>query len=110
MDRRIDLYDLRQLKPNGRLESLKEYAKDHDSIILDSEILKKYLTGQFNMEVDSKTSREIINRLKSLHLNYDFVRQIEICIKDLDFAKYSSFNKSVKDMEGSMDLFYVLLK
>ena len=40
MDRRIDLYDLRQLKPNGRLESLKEYAKDHDSIILDSEILK----------------------------------------------------------------------
>ncbi|MBC7695315.1 MAG: bifunctional GNAT family N-acetyltransferase/carbon-nitrogen hydrolase family protein [Burkholderiales bacterium] len=39
-DRRIDLYDLKQLKPNGRLESLKEHSKDHDADILDPEIKK----------------------------------------------------------------------
>ncbi len=33
MDRRLDLYDLKQLKPNGRLDSLKEHAKEHYVII-----------------------------------------------------------------------------
>jgi predicted amidohydrolase/GNAT superfamily N-acetyltransferase len=29
LDRRVDLYELKQLKPNGRLNTLKEHAKDH---------------------------------------------------------------------------------
>jgi predicted amidohydrolase/GNAT superfamily N-acetyltransferase len=29
LDRRVDLYELKQLKPNGRLNALKEHARDH---------------------------------------------------------------------------------
>lgn len=41
LDRRIDLYELKQLKPNGRLEALREHAKDNYVFnILNPDILK----------------------------------------------------------------------
>jgi hypothetical protein len=75
-----------------------------------TEILKRYLTEQYGIEVDSKTSTEIIFQLKSLQLNYDFVRQIIICLRDLDFAKYAFYKTSNKDMTESLDLMYTLFK
>ncbi len=41
LDRRDDLYELKQLKPNGRLDTLKEHAKEHYVFnILNPNILK----------------------------------------------------------------------
>ncbi|MGZ3862222.1 MAG: GNAT family N-acetyltransferase [Bacteroidia bacterium] len=41
IDRRTDLYELKQLKPNGRLNVLKEHAREHYVFnILNSDILK----------------------------------------------------------------------
>jgi predicted amidohydrolase len=43
LDRRNDLYELKQLKPNGRLNALKEHAKDHYVFnFLNPVILKDY--------------------------------------------------------------------
>jgi hypothetical protein len=73
-------------------------------------ILKRYIEDQYKLEADSRTSTEIILQLKSLKLNYDFVRQAELCLKDLDFAKYSFYKKSARDMSESFDLAYSLFK
>jgi hypothetical protein len=43
-------------------------------------------------------------QLKSLQLNYDFVRQLELSLKDLDFAKYAFYNKTARDMAESFGI------
>mgnify|MGYP001590932676 CR=1 FL=1 len=73
-------------------------------------IVKAYLYEQYEIEVESKTTTEVLFQIKSINLGFDFARQLEICLKDFDFAKYSLYKTTNKDMLESLDLAYSLFK
>ena len=64
---------------------------------------------QYSLNTDSKTTTEIVKQLKKMQIESDSVRQIEMCLKDFDFAKYSSYKTSNEDLYDSFNLTYKLL-
>lgn len=74
-----------------------------------TEILRKYIREQYAVNIESKTSTEAITDIKRARLNPDFTKHFELCLKNLDFAKYSSYKISSEDMLKSLDMVRTLL-
>ncbi|MBC7475360.1 MAG: hypothetical protein H7263_13805 [Candidatus Sericytochromatia bacterium] len=102
----IALIELDKLKSDKLIET-KNYEIFYNRI---TEIIKKYLLQQYILNSEAKTTTEIIKQLKSMPIETDSIRQFEICLKDFDFAKYSSYKTSSKDLSDSLSLAYKLFK
>jgi len=102
----IALNELKILKKDNLIEANRQKLF-YERI---SQIIKNYLKEQYNIEIDSRTSREIICQLKNMQFDYNLVKHIEICLNNFDFAKYSFYKISHKDMYLSLENAFILFK
>lgn len=97
-----------------KLESLKKdnlLSADKSLVFYNrlTSILKDYLLEQYLFNVEAKTSSEIIEEIAKINSLPDFLKQLELNLKNFDYAKYSSYRLSEKDMNISYSLLYDFL-
>lgn len=75
-----------------------------------TDIIKTFLSAKYQIDFRVRTTAEIISLLAKAETDPEFNHQVYLCLKDFDFAKYSAWEVSEKDMRDSLSLLFSLLK
>ncbi len=75
-----------------------------------TEILKNYLVSEYTINTQTKTTKEIVSHIERIDINNDLKNNLEQCLKNYDYAKYSGYKVNDGDMNESFDLTYLIFK
>lgn len=102
----IALNELEKIKKDKLIE-LNRYHAFYTKITV---ILKNFLQQQYNIDTESNTTQEIIEKIRALNLDSNLYNHFEKCLRDYDYAKYSGYKLNEKEMNDSLNLTNGLFK
>lgn len=102
----LALLELEKIKKEKLIE-LNRYQVLYNRL---TDIVKNYLTSEYKLDIETKTTKEIIKDINNLELNNQLKKHFEQSLKNYDYAKYSGYKVDDRDMNESLDLTTILFK
>lgn len=102
----LAISELEKIKKE-RLIELDRYQAFYNRL---TTIVKNYLISEYNINLESKTTTEIINDINNLDINNQSKLNFEKCLKTYDYAKYSGYKLENQTMYDDFDQTNILFK
>lgn len=102
----IAISELEKIKKEKLIE-LDRYQAFYNRL---TNIVKNYLIAEYNIDLESKTTTEIISDINKLEINNQVKSNFEKCLRNYDYAKYSGYKVENQTMYDDFDQTNILFK